>query len=114
MSDVKILKTDGQIVTIPEANLENFRRLNGHMIKEIINENPQSYEDIVEEIEAEDSPVEEIAPKDNVRFDELMNSDKDVVIKLANEIGEKLEPQKTFNHRHGLKTIAQFIIDNQS
>ena len=114
MSEIKIIKTDGTTVSIPEANLENFRRLNGGSIKEVLYENTQSYEEILDEIENEDvveritAPIIEIH---DLRKEELMSSDKDVLRKLADEIALRLKITKV-HQASGVEKLADFIIKN--
>ena len=114
MATVKFLMNNGTIAEMPEQNKENFKRLNGARIKMEVIEDERSYEEILEEIEEEDVVVEEVNDTDdrNVRMDELMNSDKDVLLKLANEYATK-NGDKLFNGRNGKKTLAEYITKNQ-
>ena len=115
MSDVKILKTDNTFVTIPEENLENFRRLNGDSILEVIRENNQSYEEILDTIDNEDVVVKIVPPVNNdrkLRKEELMHSDKDVLKLLASELADK-KGVKKLHHAAGVEKLADFIMENE-
>lgn len=119
--------TSGQVTEIPEGNLENFKRLNAASIEQVIRPN-QSYDDILAEIEDEEiiqdavevvdeeteTVVEKIVdenPSQEVREQELLNSDLDVLILLANEIAEKKGDEK-FTRRNSKKTVAKYIMAN--
>ena len=112
---ITVIMSNGIPTEIPAANLDNFKRLNGANIREVILEN-QTYDEILEEIEDEESVVEEITDSNlsdrDVRMNELMNSDKDVVRKLADEIAVKKEMKKV-GHTAKQETLAKFILDNQ-
>jgi hypothetical protein len=110
-----VILTNGVPTEIPTENLDNFKRLNASKIREVILEN-QSYDDIIDEIDNEDSVVEEITDEvvepNAVRKNELMASDKDVVRMLADEISVK-EGIPKVGHNAKQETLADFIIKNQ-
>jgi len=114
MADVKILKTDNTFVTIPEENLENFRRLNGDSILEVLHENTQSLEEIMDTLDNEEVVVKIVPPitdERKLRREELIHSDKDVLKKLANEIADRLKIDK-LHHASGVEKLADFILEN--
>lgn len=53
MAKVKIIMAGGKVTEIPEGNLENFKRLNGSSIEQVVRPN-QSYDEILAEIEDEE------------------------------------------------------------
>lgn len=113
MSTVKVILTSGQPTEFPEANLENFMRLNGHLVRDVIREDNRSYEEILDDIDSEEAVVTEVneSPRD-VRFNELMNSDRDVLFRLAVEIADKKDIKKP-HHASGKEKLSNFILDNQ-
>ena len=110
MSSVKILLTNGLTTEVPESNLENFKRLNGNVIKQILSNNPQTYEEIISEVEGEDSIVEIVDGGDE--YDELMETDIKVLKMLAKETAAKkdLEAPKGNSSK---EKFVKFILDNK-
>jgi len=116
MSNVIIHQVNGQSFVIPEANLENTRRLLGSQIASIEYEN-QNLESILTESINEELVVEIIddtpqTDKKGATLEELKNSDKDVLRELADKIAEDKGIAKA-NHRSGVDKLAEYIVNNR-
>ena len=127
MSKVIIHKKGGGTFETTEGNLASAQRLLAGQITGI--ERPGEKiegnnlanaidDELIVEVSGNDETPTGNPPGDNddpVRLptkDELMNSDKDVLKKMADELAEKKGITKV-NHRSGVEKLADYIVENQ-
>lgn len=117
MSTVILHFSGGRTSEIPESNLENTRRLLGGSIINVEYKDKSSnplvgYIDDELIVEVINDTVEVLDSSKKISLEELKNSDKDVLRKLANSISEKNSTSK-LDGRAGVDKLAKYIFDNQ-
>lgn len=113
MAQIKILLKSGQMTEIPEGNLDNFKRLCGHMIEKVVPNGPiKSYEEILDDIENEDNIVTQISDDGSDRLQELLSTDRELLKTLAEEIANRKGIEKPKGNA-GKEKLANFIFANE-
>jgi len=121
MSKVIIHLQGGKSYETTDLNVENTRRLLGSQVVGVEfadKENQQQDlteaidDELIVEVIEEEEEEEVIEETTKLTLEELKNSDKDVLRKLADEIAASKEITKC-NGRSGVEKLAQYIFDNQ-
>ena len=112
MSSVIIHKKGGGSFEIPEANLENTRRLLGATIESVEYKDKAKLEKgFIESLGVDEVVVEVIenhTEKKGLTMADLLNTDKDVLREMADRVSEDKGIAKA-NGRAGIEKLAEYI-----